>query len=278
MARRYLCTQPAIAWAALLIGAAPVYAADAQQFPAPGPSALRDLTTDRPDTTESPFTIDAGHLQIETTLFGYSRTPRDPGGDSAETFEFATTNLRIGLTHSLELDLVAHPYGIAASGGGARRDGIGSLDVRAKLNLWGNDGGTTAFALLPYVSIPIDRDNGVSPPDIEYGMLIPLSVDLGGRLGLGLNAGVNARRDDRTTPYRVCGIATASLAVSWTNRLGSYYEIAVEAGGDRPAATSLNTGVTWRARDTLQLDAGTQFGVGGDAAIFGPFIGFSLRL
>jgi len=52
----------------------------------------------------------------------------------------------------------------------------------------------------------------------------------------------------------------------------------VEAGGNRPAATSLNTGVTWRARDNLQLDAGTQFGVSGDAAIFGPFVGISLRL
>lgn len=42
---------------------------------------LRDLTTDRPDTTESPFTIDAGHVQIETNLFGYSRSRGDARGD-----------------------------------------------------------------------------------------------------------------------------------------------------------------------------------------------------
>ncbi|MBY0520111.1 MAG: transporter [Sphingomonas sp.] len=279
MVRRSPSARPLFAWAALLASAAPFSAAGAQQIGTPGGASLRDLTTDRPDTTESPFTIDAGHIQIETTLFGYARAPRDPNGDVAETFEFATTNLRIGLTPSLEIDLVAHPYAIASPGGGAaRQDGIGAVDIRAKLNLWGNDGGTTAFALLPYVTIPIDRQNGVSPVDIEYGLLVPLSIELGGRFGFGVNAGVNARRDDQATPYRVYGVGTASLAVAWSDRVSSYYEMALEAGGNRPAAISLNSGVTWLVRNNLQLDAGTQFGVSGDAPIFAPFIGFSLRL
>ena len=29
---------------------------------------LRDMTTDRPDTTESPFTVDAGRMQVETNV------------------------------------------------------------------------------------------------------------------------------------------------------------------------------------------------------------------
>ncbi len=279
MTRRALHARLVIAWAALLGGAARLAAADAPELPERAPPPLRALTTDRPDTTESPFTINAGHIQIETTLFGYARAPRNSGGDAAKAFEFATTNLRIGLTPAAELDVVVHPYGIVSPGGGApRQAGVGAIDIRGKLNFWGNDGGKTAFALLPYVTIPIDRNNGVSPADAEYGVLVPLALDLGGRLGLGLNAGVNARRDDRASPYRVFGVATASLAVAWTARLGGYYEIAVEAGGNRPASTSLNTGVTWRARDNLQVDAGTQFGVSGDAATFAPFIGFSLRL
>ncbi len=42
---------------------------------------LRDMTTDRPDTTESPFTVDAGHIQIETNLFGYARSRPDEDGE-----------------------------------------------------------------------------------------------------------------------------------------------------------------------------------------------------
>lgn len=281
MVRRSPRAQTIIAWAALSLSAAP-WGAQAQHLPAafvPARPLLREMTTDRPDTTESPFTTNAGHVQFETTIFGYSRSPRDAGGANAEAFEFATTNARIGLTNALELNLVVHPYGVAEPGGGAvRRQGIGAVDVRAKLNLLGNDGGRVALALLPYVSIPTDRNDGVSPRYAEYGLLVPLALDLGGRFGLGLNAGVNARRDDPVEPYRVYGVATASLALSWNDRLGSYHEVAVEAGGNRPASISLNTGITWLVRDNLQLDVGTQFGVNGDAPLFGPFIGFSLRL
>jgi len=281
MIRRSPRAKSVIAWAALSLGAAP-WGAQAQQLPAapaPAASSLRELTTDRPDTTESPFTINAGHVQFETTIFGYNRAPRDAGGANAEDFEFATTNVRIGLTNALELNVVVHPYGIIEPGGGAaRQQGIGAVDVRAKLNLIGNDGGRIALALLPYISIPTDRRNGVSPSYVEYGLLVPVAFDLSERFGLGVNAGVNARRDDPAEPYRVYGVATASLAVSWNDRLGSYYEVALEAGGNRAASISLNTGITWLVRDNLQLDVGTQFGVNGDAPLFGPFIGFSLRL
>ncbi|MFN9973748.1 MAG: transporter, partial [Phycisphaerae bacterium] len=33
---------------------------------------LREVDTDRPDTTESPHTVDAGHFQIEFSFVDYS--------------------------------------------------------------------------------------------------------------------------------------------------------------------------------------------------------------
>src|SRR5262245_10319185 len=62
-------------------------------------SLLRDLTTDRPDITESPFTVDAGHVQVETTIFGYTRSARDARGAITDSYELGTTNVRIGLTN-----------------------------------------------------------------------------------------------------------------------------------------------------------------------------------
>ena len=32
---------------------------------------MREMSTDRPDKTESPYTVDAGHFQIESDLFAY---------------------------------------------------------------------------------------------------------------------------------------------------------------------------------------------------------------
>src|SRR2546421_5325321 len=41
---------------------------------------LRDLQTDRPDQTEGPYTIDAGHVQAELDLLNYSYDRRQPHG------------------------------------------------------------------------------------------------------------------------------------------------------------------------------------------------------
>ena len=51
--------------ATVLLAAAAIMAPGAPAVRADG---LRDFNTDRPDTTESPFTIDRGHAQIELSL------------------------------------------------------------------------------------------------------------------------------------------------------------------------------------------------------------------
>src|SRR5687768_14901434 len=53
---------------------------------------MREMSTDRPDTTESPFTVDAGHFQVELSLFDYAYD--DHEGGSAETFAILPTNLK----------------------------------------------------------------------------------------------------------------------------------------------------------------------------------------
>ncbi len=266
----------AIVGAALSLGAAPIFAQEVQR--AAAPSSLRALTTDRPDTTESPFTINAGHVQIETTLFGYTRSARDAAGVQNDRFEIATTNLRIGLSEAIEFDFVLHPYGGSlASARGPARGGIGAVDLRAKVNFWGNDGGKTALALLPFLSVATDSDNGFGPVDVEYGVLVPLSIEISDRLGLGLNAGLNLRRSEETAPYRISVPLTASLAVAWADRIGGFYEVAAEVGGGESPSLSLNTGITWLIADDLQLDTGIGIGVAGSADQIAPFLGFSAR-
>ena len=77
---------------------------------------LRDLTTDRPDTTESPFTVDAGRVQVETNLFGYTRSRRDVEGTVTDSYDFLITNVRIGLTYRSEITVAFQPYGIVRPG------------------------------------------------------------------------------------------------------------------------------------------------------------------
>jgi hypothetical protein len=249
---------------------------------------LRDMSTDRPDTTESPFTVDAGHFQVETNIIGYSRSRPDAAGAVSDTYELATTNLRIGLTNNFEAAVIWQPYGVVrtAAGGSAavfRQAGIGALELRAKLNVWGNDtfgkSGSSALALLPFVSFPTDRGNGISQEFVEGGLIVPVAFKLSEKFGLGLNAGVVTVRDDPLSGYHAEYLGSASLSYEWNDKLGTYYEVAARwhLQDPRGDAVMLGTGVTYRLTKNVQLDAGVNVGVTPAADRINPFVGLSMR-
>jgi hypothetical protein len=236
---------------------------------------LRDLTTDRPDTTESPFTIDAGHVQIETTILGYTRNRGESGQQGSGQWDVAATNVRIGLTDRFEIDLGWQPYGSRSAAGADRIDGTGDVVVRAKFNVWGNDGGSSALAILPFVIIPTDRGTAISGADVAFGALVPLALEIDDRFSLGLNAGLVVARSGAGESYDVAVPLTASLAVSWSQDIGTYYEVAAELASQ--TSVTLNTGLTWRLIPSLQLDAGLNIGITSSAPSYQPFVGFSVR-
>lgn len=248
---------------------------------------LRDLTTDRPDVTESPFAVDAGHIQIESTLLGYTRRRAAPGeGPGDDAYTFAETNLRIGLTERFEVDVVWQPYGIVDPQGAGRSDrGIGPVTLRAKYNLWGNAGlaraGDTALALLPYVTIPTASANGIGESETAFGLIVPLAIDLGSGLGLGLNGAVNFSRTgaEANPAYGAAVLASASLAYEWTDRLGTYAEAMWQfsRGAGAADAVTLDTGVTYALGPDWQLDAGINIGLTRGADPLAPFIGITAR-
>lgn len=277
--------------AMLLATAGEVEGADKSRYTLFNPTPdrlLRDMTTDRPDTTESPFTVDAGRVQIETNLFGYSRSRPEADGAVTDTYEFAITNVRIGLTSNAEIDFVWQPYGVTRTRqvipvATLHDSGIGGLDIRGKVNLWGNDTfekpGATALALLPFVTLPTDRHNGISPEFVEGGLIVPFTVKLTEKFGLGLNAGTVYVKDADASGYHPEYLGSASLAYEWSEKLGTYYEVAARFNMDDPRGDVLvlGTGLTYKLRKNLQLDAGVNFGVTAAADRINPFVGISTR-
>lgn len=130
----------------------------------PEPRALmRLLSTDRSDATESAYSVDAGHFQVETDVLrlGRSRLKRQPVAQQELRFNHA--NLKLGLTHNVDLQVVVESYTVQTEGEGAtgtRRAGFGDVTLRLKRNLWGNDGGPTGCALMPFVKLPTGRNCG----------------------------------------------------------------------------------------------------------------------
>ncbi|HEX5999420.1 MAG TPA: transporter [Hyphomicrobiaceae bacterium] len=249
---------------------------------------LREMSTDRPDITEAPFTVDAGHVQLETTLLGYARSARDDEGATTDSYELGTTNVRIGLTDSTEAGFIWQPYGVVRTHGGRASEswqsGIGGLELRGKINIWGNNAyekpGSTALALMPYVILPTDRHHGVSPEFRESGLIVPFAVKLSDKFALALNGGISRNRTDAGSGTHTEYIATASLEYEWTGKVSTYYEVAgrfhtEDERGDEVVV--LGTGITYRWSKDVQFDAGINIGATPAADRINPFVGLSVR-
>src|SRR3954471_21712867 len=61
--------------------------------------AMREMETDRPGTTESPITVDAGRFQAEFSFVDYTRDRTN--GMTTETLIALPSNLKVGLLNNV---------------------------------------------------------------------------------------------------------------------------------------------------------------------------------
>lgn len=269
------------AMAMLAVGATRAESGDKSHYtlwnPTPD-SKLREMSADRPDKTESPYTVDAGRFQIETDLLAYTYDRRH--GLAARTFDIMPFNLKIGLTSSTDLQLAYDAYSHTRMSGATRdrTSGFGDLTVRLKHNIWGNDGGSTAFAIMPFVKIPTNNIEGLNN-DAEGGLIVPLAIDLGHGMELGLMSEVDILRAENGSGYKPAFVYSAALGFDLTDKWGLYVEAFVERSVESGAETiaTLSAGVTYAVDANLQLDAGANIGVTDAADDVNLFVGLSRR-
>src|SRR5262249_50220944 len=139
---------------------------------------LSAMDTDGPGSTESPYTVDAGHFQVEMTTVDYTYDCESFNGvtQRTEEWDIATMLLKIGLLNQLDFQVLLEPYNVRyerEDGTRVTRRGYGDTTVRVKYNFWGNDGGRTAFAATPSVRIPASQD-GIGSRAVEGGVVLAL--------------------------------------------------------------------------------------------------------
>jgi hypothetical protein len=187
-----------------------------------------------------------------------------------------------------EVNVVFQPYGIVRTRPldplmATRSSGVGGVDIRGKVNLWGNDSfekpGATSFGLLPFVTLPTDKTNGISPDAVEGGLILPFAVKLSDKFGLGLNAGVHVVKNMDTSGRHAEYLASASLSYEWTDAFSTYCEVAARLNTDNPLGdiAIVATGFTYKMHKNLQFDGGVRFGATKAAERFGPFAGVTAR-
>jgi len=235
----------------------------------PTPRELwRELAPDRPDATESPLTVDAGAWVVEASYLDWRRNNGD------ETTTVMSTNVKVGLTNSADLQFVFDSYAWEdfAAGGGA--EGFGDVQLRLKQNLWGNDGGETAFAIFPFVKIP--TGTALSNGEVEGGLILPFGMDLADGIGLGLMAEIDIVYDEVLDRHDVEFLHSAVLGFDLREKLGLFTEY-IGVTGPRPYQSYFAGGFTLSLSEDFVLDCGAQVGLNDHSEDLGIFGGFTKR-
>lgn len=252
----------------------------------PTPDALlRELATDRPDKTENPYTVDAGHFQHEMDLLGYTYDRMKSGGAdrTVRSLDVAPFNVKVGISNSSDLQLIVETFTVQKTRdhvAGTREtiSGFGDVTVRWKLNFWGNDGGKTGLGMISFAKFPTSQ-NGLGNDAVEGGVILPLEIKLAKDWDLGMMTEVDFRQNSNNSAYHAESINTITVAHRIVGELEGYVEFYANVSGERNAdwIGTFDFGATYKFTPNLQLDAGVNIGVTRSADDVNPFVGLTVR-
>lgn len=243
---------------------------------------MREFVTDRPDKTESPISVDAGHFVIETDILNYTREKTDT--TIIETTYWGLPNLKLGLNNWIDIQFVLEAFRInrtvdTSANTVDRRQGYGNSTVRLKMNMWGNDEGDTALAIMPYIIAPTSQ-SGLAHNFWEGGIIVPVSAQLPNGWSLGVMLQYDHKRNGASDGYHPQFITSVTTGHDLVGDLAFYVEVWNQSkndAGSRPA-TTLDFGFTYMFNPDFQLDTGLNSGITDGADDTNLFAGLSLRI
>lgn len=230
---------------------------------------LRDFHPDRPGSTNTPYTIDAGHFQLEMEMINYTRLPNGQGSQ----LNYPNPNLRIGLSNWLELDLAFVPHLSLQE-----LSGRGDLNLKLKRNFFGNDGGPVAWALMPGLKIPTHAA-GLGNRHWEPYLMIPFSVTLQNKWAISLMPELDLRENASGQGMHTELITPFTFGRHLFSIFDAYAELVSHSSNDLNATwlTYFGFGFTARVAKNAQIDAGMNLGLNEATPALNPFAGWVQR-
>jgi hypothetical protein len=239
---------------------------------------MRDLSTDRPDTTESPYSVDAGHVQFETEPLSVALNK----SEGVETTVLSSSvNAKVGLTNATDLQLIMEAFPHVSSTEGdvtSKASGLGDVTARFKLNLWGNDGGPGAAALMPFVTVPTHNRDVDPKNDFSYGLIAPFGTELLPGWGLGGMLEVDLVRNLADDGHALVFVQTVTVARDLAGPLGGFVELVHSVGAeDATGEAYFDGGLTLGVGPDIQFDAGANVGLSPASEDLRLFLGATFR-
>jgi hypothetical protein len=239
----------------------------------------REFCAERPGQTTPSCTLEPGRVMIETAVANWSRES-DPGSRT-DTITLGSTEVRVGLTSSLEAQVGWEPLGIEwqrdiASGTVARQTSIGDVALGLKYGLAGANG---PVALQGFVTVPTGG-SAIGAGDWGAGMRLPVSLELGGGFELALTPEVDAAVNGSGSGRHLAYGGAAGIGVPLTQKLDFDIDVAVfrDDDPDGPATTATGgASLAWQAGKDTQFDLGGTVGLNRSSPDATVYLGIARR-
>jgi hypothetical protein len=224
---------------------------------------LRPLDAATRDVTESPYTVDAGHLQVESTLVGYSRN--ESGSKGTNEWVALGTNLRLGLTNDLDAELQFAAYRrVEEAPPSPVSEGFGDLALRLKGNLWGNDpepGERTAAGWIVALTLPTGTD--LSGDHVQGAVFLPVAWHAASWVDTQAMLQFDFVYDEDGRDYDSDLVHSAEATFPLGEHFETYLEYlgVVALEGSNPYRAQLGSGLTYLIGENAAIDVGAQAGL-----------------
>jgi hypothetical protein len=235
----------------------------------------------RAQTSDDPGVLGTGHAMIEVDV--YHTLYRD-AGVRTETLNVAPVLVTYGLNERTDFGIGFDSYyreRVKNAGTTAETSDWRDITLRCKYSLWGHDrpepsAGDTAFALLPYLKLPLKWGDAGSDL-VEGGLIFPFSVILPSDFLIVVMTEFDAVADTTDTRHEFQWIESVVLSRAFSEKISAYIELYSVMPAEAALDWSLQTnfGVYYAFTPDFYLDCGCNFGVTRSAPDFEPFVGIT---
>ncbi len=226
---------------------------------------LGPIQTDRPDQTETPFTVPDNRIQIENG-FSFEKL-----NDSTQSFTLPTILFKLGLNERFEIGIISE---FTVSPNSIESYGLNPVTVRFKEKITDEKGVVPTTSFIGYLAIPQFATENYKAKWFTPAFRFTMQHTLTDRITLGYNIG--AQWEDQS-PEPIF-IYTLTTGISLTDMIGAYAEIYGFVPQESGADHRFDGGFTFLLHPNLLIDISGGAGINEIAPDFYGAIGFSFRI
>lgn len=251
---------------------------------------LRPLNTERSSKSDYVTTVDAGHIQLETSLISITKNKDCNNGSCTKTLLSTfgdTNNIRIGLTENSDLQIMSNLYMNKRTydykNEPQKQDGYGDTNIRFKYSFSGNKGEKFGIAVTPFIKLPTNQ-NHFGNNDVEGGIAVPFAFSLDDGWGIGGMTQINLLKEQNVSgnyfgKYYGAYLNAIYLSKSFTDKLSAFAEYATFKANVSNSwwQNTADFGVHYLINNNFKVDFGANFALTNAADDLNYYSGITYR-